>query len=47
MGSSCLLPPVLLFTDIETYYDIRATEFIYFGGGRWIRSRNFNSIQKL
>lgn len=26
--------------DIEAYYDIRATQFIYFGGGRWIRSRN-------
>ncbi|MFV7236922.1 hypothetical protein [Flavobacterium sp. ZB4R12] len=25
--------------DIEAYYDIRATQFIYFGGGRWIRSR--------
>jgi len=26
--------------DIQAYYDIRATQFIYFGGGRWIRSRN-------
>ena len=26
--------------DIEAYYDIRATQFIYFGGGKWIRSRN-------
>ena len=26
--------------DIEAYYDIRATQFIYFGGGQWIRSRN-------
>jgi hypothetical protein len=26
--------------DIEAYYDIRATQFIYFGGGSWIRSRN-------
>lgn len=25
--------------DVEAYYDIRATQFIYFGGGRWIRSR--------
>jgi hypothetical protein len=24
--------------DVEAYYDIRATQFIYFGGGRWIRS---------
>ena len=26
--------------DVEAYYDIRATQFIYFGGGRWIRSRH-------
>lgn len=25
--------------DIEAYYDIRASQFIYFSGGRWIRSR--------
>ncbi|TDE07218.1 hypothetical protein [Flavobacterium sandaracinum] len=25
--------------DIEAYYDVRATQFIYFGSGRWIRSR--------
>ncbi|MFV5687965.1 hypothetical protein ACM55M_05005 [Flavobacterium sp. ZT3R25] len=25
--------------DVEAYYDIRASQFIYFGGGRWIRSR--------
>jgi uncharacterized membrane protein YgcG len=25
--------------DVEAYYDIRATQFIYFNGGRWIRSR--------
>jgi hypothetical protein len=25
--------------DIETYYDIRTSEFIYFGGRTWIRSR--------
>lgn len=24
--------------DIEAYYDIRATQFIYFGAGKWIRS---------
>ncbi|MBP4137171.1 hypothetical protein [Flavobacterium geliluteum] len=24
--------------DIEAYYDVRATQFIYFGGGKWIRS---------
>ncbi len=29
--------------DIEAYYDIRATQFVYFGGGRWIRSRNLPS----
>ena len=26
--------------DVQAYYDVRATQFIYFGGGRWIRSRN-------
>ena len=26
--------------DVEAYYDVRATQFIYFGSGRWIRSRN-------
>ena len=26
--------------DIEVYYDIRASQFIYFGRGKWIRSRN-------
>ena len=25
--------------DIEAYYDIRATQFIYFSGGKWCRSR--------
>nr|WP_314897025.1 hypothetical protein [uncultured Flavobacterium sp.] len=25
--------------DVEAYYDVRATQFIYFGGGRWVRSR--------
>jgi hypothetical protein len=25
--------------DVESYYDIRASQFIYFGNGRWIRSR--------
>lgn len=25
--------------DIEVYYDIRASQFIYFYGGRWLRSR--------
>ena len=29
--------------DVESYYDIRATQFIYFGGGRWIRSRQLPS----
>ncbi|WP_316632558.1 hypothetical protein [uncultured Flavobacterium sp.] len=24
--------------DIEAYYDVRASQFIYFGGGRWIRT---------
>jgi hypothetical protein len=26
--------------DVEAYYDIRQTQFIYFGNGRWIRSKN-------
>lgn len=26
--------------DVQAYYDIRASQFIYFGQGRWIRSRN-------
>ncbi|WP_281225340.1 hypothetical protein [Flavobacterium aquiphilum] len=25
--------------DIQMYYDIRASQYIYFGDGRWIRSR--------
>jgi alpha-N-acetylglucosamine transferase len=25
--------------DVESYYDIRASQFIYFNGGRWTRSR--------
>ncbi|WDF65758.1 hypothetical protein [Flavobacterium sp. KACC 22763] len=24
--------------DIEAYYDVRAAQFIYFGGGRWVRT---------
>jgi hypothetical protein len=24
--------------DVQAYYDIRTTQFIYFGDGRWIRS---------
>jgi len=24
--------------DVEAYYDIRASQFIYFGNGRWIRN---------
>lgn len=26
--------------DVQAYYDVRATQFIYFGNGTWIRSRN-------
>ncbi len=26
--------------DIQAYYDIRTSQFIYLNGGRWIRSRN-------
>jgi hypothetical protein len=25
--------------DVQAYYDIRASQFIYFGSGRWVRSR--------
>jgi hypothetical protein len=25
--------------DIQAYYDIRASQFIYFGGGKWVHSR--------
>ena len=25
--------------DIEAYYDIRSSQFIYYGGGNWVRSR--------
>jgi hypothetical protein len=26
--------------DVEAYYDIRSSQFIYFGQGKWIRARN-------
>lgn len=26
--------------DIQSYYDIRLSQFIYFGNGKWIRSKN-------
>ena len=25
--------------DVEAYYDIRATQFIYFNGGKWVRAK--------
>lgn len=25
--------------DVQSYYDIRSSQFIYFGNGKWIRSR--------
>ena len=25
--------------DVQAYYDLRASQFIYFGSGRWVRSR--------
>lgn len=25
--------------DVQAYYDIRDSQFIYFGGGKWVRSR--------
>jgi hypothetical protein len=24
--------------DVQAYYDIRSSQFIYFGGGKWVRS---------
>ena len=32
-------PEFYYLPEIEAYYDVQATQFIYFGGGRWIRSR--------
>lgn len=29
--------------DIQVYYDIRLSQYIYFGNGKWIRSRNLPS----
>ena len=29
--------------DVQSYYDIRDSQFIYFGGGKWVRSRNLPS----
>lgn len=29
--------------DIQVYYDIRFAQFIYFGGGKWIRSKHLPS----
>ena len=26
--------------DVQSYYDIRNSQFIYYGNGKWIRSRN-------
>ncbi|TDD77070.1 hypothetical protein [Flavobacterium caseinilyticum] len=26
--------------DVQSYYDVRASQFIYLGQGKWIRSRN-------
>jgi hypothetical protein len=25
--------------DVQAYYDIRASQFVYFGNNRWVRSR--------
>lgn len=25
--------------DVQSYYDIRSSQFIYFGNGKWVRSR--------
>ena len=32
--------------DIQSYYDIRQSEFIYYGNGKWIRSRNLPNQYK-
>ena len=32
-------PEFYYLPEIEAYYDVQATQFIYFGSGRWIRSR--------
>ena len=29
--------------DIQIYYDVRQSQYIYFGGGKWVRSRNLPS----
>lgn len=29
--------------DIQTYYDIRLSQYIYFGNGKWIRANNLPS----
>jgi hypothetical protein len=26
--------------DVQAYYNVRSSQFVYFGNGRWIRSRN-------
>jgi hypothetical protein len=26
--------------DVQAYYDVRQSQFIYLGGGQWVRSRN-------
>ena len=32
--------------DIQAYYDVRASQFIYLNNGRWIRSRNLPGIYR-
>lgn len=31
--------PYYYLPDVEAYYDVRASQFIYFGNGGWIRNR--------
>ena len=33
--------------DLQVYYDIRDSQFIYFGGGKWVRSRYLPTLDML
>lgn len=32
--------------DIESYYDVKSTEFIYYGNGNWVRSRRLPAAHR-
>ena len=32
--------------DVQAYYDIRDSQFIYFGGGKWVRSRYLPTLYR-